>query len=72
VRTVRAECLDWLLIIGRRHLESVLGTYTAHHNREHPHRGLALLSPDPTNAELQSSAAVSCFTKVAGLRARLT
>ncbi len=24
VRTVRAECLDWLLIIGRRHLESVL------------------------------------------------
>jgi hypothetical protein len=24
VRTVHAECLDWLLIIGRRHLESVL------------------------------------------------
>jgi putative transposase len=29
VRTVRAECLDWLLIIGRQHLESVLRTYTA-------------------------------------------
>jgi putative transposase len=29
VRTIRAECLDWLLIIGRRHLESVLQTYTA-------------------------------------------
>jgi putative transposase len=57
VRTVRAECLDWLLIIGRRHLEHVLRTYTAHYNREPPHRGLALLSPDPTNAELQSSAA---------------
>ena len=24
VRTVRAECLDWLLILGRRHLEHVL------------------------------------------------
>src|SRR5262249_26906353 len=23
VRTVRAECLDWLLILGRRHLERV-------------------------------------------------
>jgi transposase InsO family protein len=26
VRTVRAECLDWLLILGRRHLEHVLRT----------------------------------------------
>jgi putative transposase len=50
VRTVRAECLDWLLIIGRRRLESVLRIYTAHYNRERPHRGLALLSPDSTKA----------------------
>jgi putative transposase len=50
VRTVRAECLDWLLILGRRHLERVLRVYTAHSNRERPHRGLALLSPEPANA----------------------
>jgi putative transposase len=50
VRTVRAECLDWLLIVGRRQLETVLRIYTAHYNRERPHRGLALLSPDSTNA----------------------
>src|SRR5438874_2425101 len=25
VRTVRTECLDWLLILNRRHLEGVLG-----------------------------------------------
>jgi putative transposase len=31
VRTVRNECLDWLLILGRRHLESVLRSYTAHY-----------------------------------------
>jgi putative transposase len=53
VRTIRAECLDWLLIIGRRHLESVLRTYTAHYNQERPHRGLALLSPE--DAELPLS-----------------
>jgi len=55
VRTVRAECLDWLLIIGRRHLETVLRTYTAHYNRERPHRGLALRTPDPTHANPPAS-----------------
>jgi transposase InsO family protein len=46
VRTVRAECLDWLLIIGRRHLERVLRTYAEHYNRERPHRALALHPPE--------------------------
>ena len=31
VGTVRAECLDWTLIIGRRHLERVLRTYIRHY-----------------------------------------
>jgi putative transposase len=55
VRTVRAECLDWLLILGRRHLETVLRIYTAHYNLERAHRGLALLSPDSTNADAPAS-----------------
>ena len=46
VRTIRAECLDWLLIIGRRHLERVLRTYVVHYNCERPHRGLALHPPE--------------------------
>ena len=33
VRTVRAECLDWLLILGRGHLEHVLRVYIEHYNR---------------------------------------
>jgi hypothetical protein len=50
VRTVHAECLDWLLILGRRHLERVLRAYTAHYNRERLHRGLALLPPEAATA----------------------
>jgi transposase InsO family protein len=46
VRTVRAECLDWLLILGRRHLEHVLSTYVTHYNGERPHRALALAPPE--------------------------
>jgi putative transposase len=31
VRTIRSECLDWLLILNRRHLEHVLRTYVEHY-----------------------------------------
>jgi putative transposase len=31
VRTVRNECLDWLLTVGRRHLEHVLRIYVQHY-----------------------------------------
>jgi hypothetical protein len=48
VRTVRAECLDWLLIIGRSHLEQVLRVYARHYNGHRPHRSLTLQAPDPT------------------------
>jgi putative transposase len=47
VGTVRAECLDWLLIVGRRHLEQVLRVYVEHYNRHRPHRALGLGPPVP-------------------------
>jgi putative transposase len=47
IRTVRTECLDWLLIVGRRHLEQVLGVYVEHYNRHRAHRALQLKAPDP-------------------------
>jgi putative transposase len=46
VRTVRAECLDWLLIVNRRHLERVLRVYVAHYNGHRTHRSLHLRPPD--------------------------
>jgi putative transposase len=46
VRTVRTECLDWVLILGRRHLERVLRTYVEHYNSERPHRALELQPPE--------------------------
>jgi len=42
VRTVRQECLDWMLIWGRCHLERVLDEYVRHYNDQRPHRSLAL------------------------------
>jgi putative transposase len=47
VRTVRAECLDWLLVVGRGHLQQILRVYVQHYNRHRPHRALGLQPPDP-------------------------
>jgi putative transposase len=61
VRTVRSECLDWLLIVNRRHLERVLRVFVDHYNSHRPHRSLNLAPPDPTArnvAVLRPSAAI--------------
>jgi putative transposase len=47
VRTVRTECLDWILVWSRRHLEHVLAQYIAHYNTARPHRGIDLDVPVP-------------------------
>jgi putative transposase len=47
VRTVRTECLDWLLIVGCGHLEQVLRIYVRHYNEHRPHRALGLKPPNP-------------------------
>jgi putative transposase len=47
VGTVGAECLDWLLVVGRGHLERARKAYIAHYNAHRPHRALQLAPPDP-------------------------
>ena len=46
IRRVRAECLDWLLILGRNHLDQVLRVYVQQYNGHRPHRALGLQAPD--------------------------
>ncbi len=46
VRTLREECLDHLLIVGRRHLDGVLPVFVRHYNEHRPHRALGLVPPD--------------------------
>ncbi|HYN35491.1 MAG TPA: integrase core domain-containing protein [Actinomycetota bacterium] len=54
VRTIRHECLDWVLVTSRRHLERVVKTYIDHYNRHRPHHSLDLHAPDPDELEERS------------------
>jgi putative transposase len=50
VRTVRSECLDWLLILSAGHLAGILTVYIDHYNRHRPHRSLDLTPPNGPSA----------------------
>jgi putative transposase len=40
--SLRGECLDWLIVLGERHLMRILCEYFEHYNRSRPHRALEL------------------------------
>jgi putative transposase len=50
VRTVRMECVDWLLILilNQQHLERALAVFVEHYKGHRPHRAQALTPPKPT------------------------
>jgi putative transposase len=56
VGSVRRECPDLLLIVGRRHLGHVLATYTSHYNEHRPHRSLRQRTPLGTLAPVEEQA----------------
>jgi putative transposase len=71
VRTLREECLDSLLIVGRGQLERLLREYVEHYNRGRPHRALDMRPPQPTqqvpSLQPQPDAAVQRRDRLCGL-----
>jgi putative transposase len=64
VESVRRECLDRLLIFGRRQLEQVLRVYVRHFNRQRPHRALELRPPNHRYGVDPPPAATTCTSQV--------
>jgi transposase InsO family protein len=52
IGSLRRECLDWILILGRRQLEGVLREYVRHYKAHRPHRSLELRAPGATRTPL--------------------
>jgi putative transposase len=50
IGTIRRERLDRTLILGRRHLETVLAEYVEHYNTHRPHRSLSQRPPADSDA----------------------
>jgi putative transposase len=67
VGTVRRECLDWLLIVGRQHLERVLREYVDHYNTARPHQALGLRAPLARGQPSAPSGAIVRCDRLGGL-----
>src|SRR6266568_3762415 len=67
IGSTRRECIDWLLILNRRHLERVLTEWFEHYNRARPHRGLDLRTPIARSDPVVSPGPVRCDERLGGL-----
>jgi putative transposase len=67
VGAVRRECLEWLHIVGRRHLERVLREYADHYNTARPHQALGLRTPLARGQPSASSGEVVRVDRLGGL-----
>lgn len=67
IGSTRRECLDWILILNRRHLERVLSVWLDHYNQARPHRGLDLQTPIARSDPVVSSGPVRCDERLGGL-----
>ena len=67
IGSTRRECLDWLLVVNRTHLERVLGEWIEHYNRARPHRGIGLRTPIARSDPVLASGPVRCLSRLGGL-----
>ncbi len=67
VGSARRECMDWMIVRGRRHLERVLDEYVDHYNNQRPHRGLQLRPPNGQLRGVSATGAITCRARLGGL-----
>ncbi len=67
IGSTRRECLDWVLILGRRHLEGVMAEWIKHYNQARPHRGLALQTPSARSDPGARAGPGVCHQRLGGL-----
>lgn len=59
VGSVRRECTDHMLILGERHLHSVIKEYAEYHNCARPHQGIGQRIPEAARSPVQEAPPVA-------------
>ncbi len=72
IGSTRRECLDWILILNRRHLERVLTVWFEHYDAARPHRGLELRTPIARSDPIVTTGQARCEERLGGAAARVS
>jgi transposase InsO family protein len=68
VRSIKTECLNHLILIGKRSLEKALSQYTEHYNRERTHQGIRNQIPgENLNSTASKSTNICHHERLGGL-----
>jgi putative transposase len=65
VRSIRSECLDQMIFVGRASLEKAIAEYVAHYHGERSHQGLG--NEIPSGAPAQREGVVDLSERLGGL-----
>ena len=72
IGSVRRECLDHVIVLGRRHLKRILREYTNYYNHSRAHMSLDGNAPLPREVEPPDRGNVIALSQVGGLHQRYT
>jgi putative transposase len=68
IGSCRRECLDWMLVVDQRHLETIIREYCLHFNEERPHRSRNLRPPGSRSDHFQMAGGqIERSTRLGGL-----
>jgi putative transposase len=70
IGSIRRECLNHVLVLGERHLRSILARYFDHYRRARTHLSLDKDAPDGRPVELPMAGKIVQFPEIGGLHHR--
>ena len=67
---MRRECIDYVVVLGERHLHGILKSYFAYCHRTRTHLSLSKDAPDPRQAHPPTMGEIVELPEVGGLHHR--
>lgn len=67
VRSIKHECLDQVILIGKASLQKAVREYVAHYNAERVHQGIQQEIPIPLEINTERNMPVQCTSRLGGL-----